>query len=181
MAAVHWLAVHPAAGLPIAELPGLRCGSSLTSLMGSSGGTVNISLPVADRLPENWRQATDPHRVLIVAQFDDPDETVLWAGIPMVRKTGGPTIELTLVDAHGYMDRVSNRFAWHFDRKDAAEIAADIFHSGMLDYYPGTGRTIYGAPHIEFDWPADETAYAAMVRLAEMGVVEWTADWRWES
>lgn len=181
MAEIHWVAVNPATGLLIAELPGLRCGSSLTTLMGASGGTVNVTIPVTDRLPENWRNATEPHQVVIVAQYNDEAETVLWAGIPFVRRTGsGATIDLTLVDAHGYMDRTHEAFHQTFTGWELFDLTNFILFTGMEDYRPHTTDSGFGGPMVDYVWEADVSTYGALTELAQRHDVEWTMEWRWE-
>lgn len=178
-ARIIWLAVSPATGLPIAELPGMRLSSSLPTLIGGSGGTANLQLPITDRLPTNWRMATQPREVILVAQYDDADETIVWAGVPESRTVGsGPTIDLTVVDTHGWLDRCQPRsFVPDGDSPSQAALSVQGFmwkwNEGIL-----VGNDFREVTEFVND-PAESSLGTLQRIAADYAPTEWMMRWRW--
>lgn len=184
MVAIHWVAVEPATGAVIEELPGLRVTSSVPTMIGQSAGNVSVELPLTDRLPARWELATEPFRTVIVAAFDDPDQTVLWAGTVINRRAGsGSTIRLTMVDVPGWLGRRYVPDGTFTGTEQTAimrwlglDLLASRFH-GQVDEIV-TGVTLDRT----YADTADKTRLDAMKDL--MRVIdgpEWAVFWRWEA
>lgn len=108
MPAIQWASFNPATGDILEELPGAKLTSSLPTVIGRSAGSVQLSLPVADRFQKRrWEMVTRAGGLSVLAAvYDNDEQTVLWAG-PVERRVmgNGPSIDLTLTDVPGWMDQ----------------------------------------------------------------------------
>ncbi|MFW6598113.1 hypothetical protein ACQBAU_16355 [Propionibacteriaceae bacterium Y2011] len=143
---------------------------------------MSAELPVTE-LPPRWDLATEPGRTVIVATYDDADQTVLWAGWVVSREGGsGPTIKLSIVDMYEWLDRAPRYTDREFTGVEQTQIMrwlgldllAATFHGTVVETQTGIlrQRTYLGDD--------DKTRLSAMQQL--MSVIdgcEWMISWRW--
>ena len=180
MASLKWISCDPRTGRPIAELPGLMLKSSLSGFIGQ-GESATVQLPLLDRLPSNWRLATQPNRTVLVCHYDDPDQTILWVGIVQKRKWGsGPLVEMTLTSIEDWMNSQYVEGKWtdteqtYIARKAGLETVAANFNGAVIEVPTGVKR------QRTYKREDDMTALRALQQL--MGVIdglEWYIGWTW--
>ena len=108
---ITWAAYDRRTGGVIEELPGLRITSSVSQIIGR-GEQVTCTLPVSDRLPARWRDATQQGRAIIAGYIPGGEgegpvgASVLWAGWVSRRTYGSASeISLTLQPAEEWLAR----------------------------------------------------------------------------
>lgn len=141
--ALQWLAVDPTTGEVVAEFPGMALSGSMSVGIGWAENATT-RLPLTDRCPRNWKQATSPNRMLLVA--DNPATgRPLQAFVIRRRKWGsGPLIEIGLQSIENWLNETSIVVGQvRMEETDLAgwlglQMVVDVFH-GRLDKVP-TGK-----------------------------------------
>jgi len=181
--ALSWIAVDSTNGSVIADLTNLRVDGALKqTLMRYESQTA--SLPM-DGAPPNWRVATRPGGVFLVAL--DEDERPLWGGMVIRRtRTIGDGVKLSLVTAEGYLDRVyvsgigfpgveQNWIA----KLLVEEYAQDGYRRGIPVRAEIVGGDGVKRDRSFNDWD-DKTLYSILQDLSGVaGGPEWTIGWEW--
>lgn len=181
---IQWLACDPATGAPIESLPGLRLESSLPCYVGR-GDTVRVALPVTQR-PERWRIATEPNRVVLVAHYDDPDQTILWAGPAIYRDYGsGPMIHVTAQSVDGWLasQYTGTRLAKPYSvaNRDRALILADMLAPAAADFHGRIDVTPCGVTQsLTIADTEDKTCASVAQTMMALGV-EYSLGWEWDT
>lgn len=180
MASLKWVSCDPRTGRVIAELPGLMLKSSLSGFIGQGDGATT-TLPLLDRLPSNWRLATQPNRTVLVCHYDDPGRTILWVGIVQKRTWGsGPTVDLSLASIEDWMEAQYIEGKWvnteqtYIARKIGLDMVAANFNGSVIEAPTGVKR------QRTYKRQDDMTALRALQQL--MGVIngpEWYIGWTW--
>lgn len=190
--AISWVAVNANDGTIIGDLPTLTVGGALKqTLMRYESQTAN--LPIGDDPPEGWRQATRPGAVFLVAlsepEENEPRGLPLWGGL-IIRRTRkvGNGVDLSLVTAEGYFDRV------YVEDEAFTATAQNIIVKTMAEKYAKTTVTKRGLPlrvqivggngvlRDKNTWKdaADKTLYSALTDFSGLiGGSEWTVGWEW--
>lgn len=183
---IQWVTCDPVTGAVIESLPGLRLTSSLPGYVGR-GDKIACSLPIEKR-PPRWRLGTDPNRVVLVAHYSDPDQTVLWAG-PIIRQQfgSGPTIDLGAESIHDWLSaqQLGTVFGGAYTAvgRDLSLILADML-GPIAEYFNGTiDVTLCGTL---LDYSSDDTADKTCADVANTimgmnGGPEYTLRWVWDA
>lgn len=173
----RWLAVSARTGRVIADVPGLVCDQVGVILGGAT--TATAKLPLADRTPANWLQATAPVASCLVLLDGD---TPVWGGIVLRRvRTADDTVDLTLSTWEWMLDGFYVGDATYSATEQTA-IAADLVETFVLD---GThplvveataGSTTRDRTYFDAD---DKTVLTVLGELMDVaGGPEWTITWR---
>lgn len=183
---IQWVTCDPVTGAVVESWPGLRLDSSLPGYVGR-GDKISVSLPVTER-PPRWKLGSEPNRVVLVAHYDDPDQSVLWAG-PVIRQQfgSGQLIELGAETIHDWLDQqqVGTVFAGGYTvtNRDLSLILADML-GPIAEYFHGTITTTLCG--VTMDYTAADTAdkSCASVATTIMGLTngpEYALSWRWDA
>lgn len=178
--ALHWVVCNPYTGKRLVEFDNLYLASSLSGFIGQGEGA-QVKLPIMDRMPGMWRQATEPYRTLFVCYYDDPNETILWVGTVTSRTWGSdPFVTLNLSSVEDWLDRqyitgsFKNMEQTRIIRKVGLGLLASQFNGYVEEHPTGVLRQ---RTYLRAD---DMTALRAMQNL--MSVIdgaEWCVRWRW--
>lgn len=187
--ALSWISVNANNGSVITDLTDLRVDGALKqTLMRYESQTAKLPL---DTAPANWRQATRKRSVFLVALDILPDgtEVPVWGGMVIKRITNeGPDVELTLVTAEGYLDRV------YIGDEPFTATPQNLIVKALVEKYAATTPTKRGipirvqivggdgVPRDKTTWKdtADKTLYSALTDFAGIiGGPEWTIGWEW--
>ena len=194
--ALSWLAINANDGSPIADLPGLLVDGALKRTIGRAE-TQTATLPLSPGhiptqglhagatfrgAPPNWRQATRPKAVFLVAL--DEDEVPVWGGMVTERQTShGVGVDLALETAEGYFqDRYVGDITY-------TNLPQNTIVKDLIQRY---GMT-YGLPFRVVELPGpnplrtrtyldqdDKTLGAVLEELSGIiGGPEWTVGWEW--
>lgn len=183
---IQWVACDPGTGEVIESLPGLRLESSLPVYVGR-GDTVRVSLPVVQR-PERWRIATEPNRVVLVAHYDDEQQTILWAGRITFRDYGsGPYINLTAESVDGWLEQqytgpmVGSPYS--VINRDQCLILADLLAPAATYFHGRVDVTPSGVLRsLTITDTEDKTCgTAAKTLMGLQGGPEYVIGWEWDS
>jgi hypothetical protein len=193
--ALSWVSVNALDGGIIADLPGLIPGGALKRTIGRAE-TQTATLPLGPsqtpkggtfrRAPANWRQATRPKAVFLVAL--DEDEVPVWGGMVAERQTTHASgVELSLETAEGY-------FADRYVGNETLNSAQNTIVQTLVEKYAKTGtrpglpirvQTLPGAnptqnrTYLDQD---DKTLGSALEELSGIiGGPEWTIGWERDS
>lgn len=184
MSSIQWVTCDPGTGEVIESLPGLRLESSLPCYVGR-GDIVKVALPVAQR-PERWRIATEPNRAVLVAHYDDPEQTILWAGPITLREYGsGPMITLTAQSVDGWLasQYTGTRLGKPYSviDRDRALILADMLGPAATDFHGQVNVTLAGVTQsLTVTDSEDKTCAAVAASMMALGV-EYKIEWRWDA
>lgn len=183
---IQWVSVDPGTGEVIESLPGLRLESSLPCYVGR-GDSVKVSLPVTQR-PARWKVATEPNRAVLVAHYDDPDQTVLWAGPVTLREYGsGPLITLTAQSVDGWLASqytgTTLGSPYSVIDRDQCLILADLLAPAAAAFHGRVDVTLSGIPQsLTITDSEDKTCAGAATTLMGLdGGPEYTIRWEWDS
>ncbi len=183
---IEWVACDPASGQVIESLPGLRLESSLPSYVGR-GDTIKVALPVTQR-PARWMIATEPARVVLVAHYDDEDQTILWAGPVTYREYGsGPYITMTAQSVDGWLDTQYTGTAvaapYSVIDRDQCLILADLLSPAAAQFHGRVDISLSGVPRsLTILDSEDKTCASAATTLMGMaGGPEYAIGWEWDS
>ena len=183
---IQWVTCDPATGQVIESLPGLRLESSLPSYVGR-GDTVKVSLPVTQR-PARWQIATEPNRAVLVAHYDDAEQTILWAGPITSREYGsGPSITITAQSVDGWLDTQYTGTAvaapYSVVDRDQSLILADLLSPAAANFHGRVDVTLSQVRRaLTITDGEDKTcASAAATLMGLLGGPEYTIRWEWDS
>ena len=181
---IQWVTCDPATGAVIESLPGLRLESSLPCYVGR-GDSVKVSLPVQQR-PARWRIATEPNRTVLVAHYDDADQTILWAGPITYREYGsGPYITLTAESVDGWLatQYTGTRLGAPYSviNRDRSLILADMLAPAVADFHGEANVTLSGVTQsLTVADTEDKTCATVAASIMALGV-EYRIGWRWDT
>lgn len=192
-----WLAVNANTGDVIADLPTLKADGALkATLMRYESQTVSLP-PWADGAddgpPPNWKNATRPGAVFLVALGEaeeyEPRGAPLWGGMVIRRnRRAGQGVKMSLVTAEGYMDRV------YLGDEPFTQEPQNLIVKQLIEKYMTTTAERRGLPtRVEIiggngalrdktTWKdaADKTLYSALEAFSGIiGGPEWTMRWEW--
>lgn len=181
---IQWVTCDPATGAVIESLPGLRLESSLPCYVGR-GDSVKVTLPVKQR-PARWRIATEPNRTVLVAHYDDAEQTILWAGPITYREYGsGPYITLTAESVDGWLatqytgTRLGSPYS--VTNRDRALILADMLAPAIADFHGEANVTLTGVTQsLTVADTEDKTCATVAASIMSLGV-EYRIGWRWDT
>lgn len=183
---IQWVACDPATGAVIESLPGLRLESSLPCYVGR-GDQVKVALPVAQR-PKRWQIATEPNRAVLVAHYDDDQQTILWAGPVTYRDYGsGPLITATAQSVDGWLasQYTGTVFAGTYSvtGRDQCLILADLLACAAAAFHGRVDVTLSGvARSMTITDSEDKTcASAATALMGLAGGPEYVIGWEWDA
>jgi hypothetical protein len=180
---LSWVSVNANDGSIIADLTNLKASGALKqTLMRYESQTASLPL---DGAPPNWRQATRKGAVFLVAL--DETEQPMWGGLVKNRTTTeGPDVELSLVTAEAYFDRV------YVGNEQFQQIPQNTIVKTLAETYAKTGAKRglplrvevlggNGAPRDQaYSDGDDKTLYSVLTDLAGLlGGPEWTVRWEW--
>ena len=182
---LRWVSANPKTGVVNEELPSLRLESSLSGFIGQ-GERAKVSLPINDRLPPNWRYATEPWRTVLVCHYDDAEHTILWVGIIARREWGsGPHIKLDLIPVEewlksqlvGNLDYSKSVYEQtHMMRNIGLNRVTYSFNGGVTEEPTGIMRTA------KYSSISGVNCLSAMQALMSMvNGPEFSIRWRWSS
>lgn len=98
-----WRTVDARTGVTVEELPGAQLKSDLSQLIGR-GAPVSVEVPWPDRMPERWRTATTPGRMVLVCE--DERGRIWWGGLITERGYGsGPQLSLSAASPEDLLGR----------------------------------------------------------------------------
>lgn len=181
---IQWVTCDPATGAVIESLPGLRLESSLPCYVGR-GDTIKVSLPVAQR-PARWKIATEPNRAVLVAHYDDDQQTILWAGPITYREYGsGPYITLTAQSVDGWLANqyTGTRVASPYSalNRDRCLILADMLAPIATDFHGTINVTLSGVTQtLTVTDTEDKTCATVAQTMMALGP-EYKAEWVWDA
>lgn len=182
---LSWLSVDASTGKVVADLTNLKTDGALKqTLMRYESQTA--SLPM-DKAPSNWRVATRPGGVFLVAL--DEQETPLWGGLVIGRtRAVGDGVQVSMVTAEGWLDRV-----YIGDEPYMTATPQNTIVKNVVEKYAKTGAKrglpirveIVGGTGVarsKTTWTdaADKTLYSALQDFSGLiGGPEWTIGWEW--
>lgn len=176
---LSYVAVEATTGAVIADLPDVHFQGPLPqTLMRYESQTCTLPL---DGAPANWRQATRPGAVNIIA-LDEDRVTPVWGGMVMTRRTThGAGVELTVATPEAYADR---RFVGDhaYTETDQNVIVADVVTQHMQSYGLPVRVVVLGGPGAvrtrTYADTEDKTLYSVLGELAGVdGGPQWTMGW----
>ena len=185
---ISWISVNANNGSVITDLTDLRVEAALKqTLMRYESQTAKLPL---DTAPTNWRQATRKRSVFLVALdiLKVGTEVPVWGGMVIKRVTNeGPDVDLSLVTAEGYLDRV------FVGDENYNDVPQNLIVKDLIEKYAATTATKRGIPirvqiHGGDGTPrtrnytdaADKTLYSILRDLSGVvGGPEWTIGWEW--
>lgn len=183
MPSIQWEACDPSTGEVIEVLPGVCLESSLPNYVGR-GDKVSLSMPAVKR-PTRWQLATEPNRVVLVARYDDADQTVLWAGPASSMQCGSAAlIKFSAVSVDDWLDQQYTGTVFDgpysvIDR-DRALILADMLAPIAAEFNGTINVTPCGTSQSLTVTDAEDKTCADVVKTMMQLGLEYKVEWGWD-